>query len=187
MGRNFAISGRDIRNARLQCGLSRPQLAEAAGLHPNTVKRLETFGHVPCSSWFAAERVGEALRRAGAMIDFSVAERAPLLADAGQLERRKDNFLAPKTRARARHGVLVESASQSGDLPSKSPKQECGARTRVGLPCRCKPLPNGRCRLHGGLSTGPKSEAGRQRISAAQKRRWSDLSARQFTTSIGER
>jgi hypothetical protein len=29
-----------------------------------------------------------------------------------------------------------------------------------------------RCRFHGGLSTGPKSEAGRARISEAQRRRW---------------
>jgi hypothetical protein len=29
-----------------------------------------------------------------------------------------------------------------------------------------------RCRLHGGLSTGPKTEAGRARIAEAQRRRW---------------
>jgi hypothetical protein len=29
-----------------------------------------------------------------------------------------------------------------------------------------------RCRFHGGLSTGPKTEAGRGRIAAAQRRRW---------------
>jgi hypothetical protein len=29
-----------------------------------------------------------------------------------------------------------------------------------------------RCRLHGGLSTGPKTEAGRTRIAEAQRRRW---------------
>jgi hypothetical protein len=29
-----------------------------------------------------------------------------------------------------------------------------------------------RCRFHGGLSTGPKTEAGRRRIADAQRRRW---------------
>ena len=29
-----------------------------------------------------------------------------------------------------------------------------------------------RCRLHGGLSTGPKTEVGRARIAEAQRRRW---------------
>lgn len=48
----------------------------------------------------------------------------------------------------------------------------CGARTRRGMACIRKPLANGRCPNHGGLSTGPKSEAGRQRIAEAQRRRW---------------
>jgi hypothetical protein len=29
-------------------------------------------------------------------------------------------------------------------------------------------MPNGKCRLHGGRSTGPRTEAGRQRIAAAR-------------------
>ena len=29
-----------------------------------------------------------------------------------------------------------------------------------------------RCRFHGGLSTGPKTEAGRARIAEAKRRRW---------------
>jgi hypothetical protein len=33
----------------------------------------------------------------------------------------------------------------------------CGARNRQGLPCQCKKLfKSGRCKFHGGLSTGPK-------------------------------
>jgi hypothetical protein len=35
-----------------------------------------------------------------------------------------------------------------------------------------------RCRLHGGLSTGPKTEAGRARIAEAQRRRWRDYRER---------
>jgi hypothetical protein len=30
----------------------------------------------------------------------------------------------------------------------------CGARTRSGLSCRCPAMPNGKCRIHGGLSPG---------------------------------
>jgi hypothetical protein len=29
---------------------------------------------------------------------------------------------------------------------------QCGAQTRQGGPCKTKPMPNGRCRMHGGLS-----------------------------------
>ena len=39
----------------------------------------------------------------------------------------------------------------------------CGAMTRKGTPCRCKGMKNGRCRLHGGMSTGPRTPEGRLR------------------------
>lgn len=35
-------------------------------------------------------------------------------------------------------------------------------RNRIEL-CQSSPMKNGRCRLHGGLSTGPKSEEGKVR------------------------
>lgn len=31
----------------------------------------------------------------------------------------------------------------------------CGARTRRGSPCQSPAMPNGRCRMHGGASSGP--------------------------------
>jgi hypothetical protein len=46
----------------------------------------------------------------------------------------------------------------------------CGAKNRRGLPCHCKLLyRNGRCRFHGGLSTGPRTAAGLQRTVSALK------------------
>jgi hypothetical protein len=40
----------------------------------------------------------------------------------------------------------------------------CGAKTRRGTPCQCMSVnPGGRCRLHGGLSTGPRTPEGRFR------------------------
>ena len=45
----------------------------------------------------------------------------------------------------------------------------CGARTRSDNPCRKYPIAGKRrCRLHGGLSTGPKTAAGKARIAKAQ-------------------
>lgn len=39
----------------------------------------------------------------------------------------------------------------------------CGAKTRAGTPCKITTLYfGGRCKWHGGLSTGPKSEAGKE-------------------------
>lgn len=43
-------------------------------------------------------------------------------------------------------------------------RKACGAKTRKGSPCKNTRLyPNGRCKNHGGLSTGPKTEAGKAR------------------------
>ena len=44
----------------------------------------------------------------------------------------------------------------------------CGAKTRSGAPCGKFPMEGKRrCRLHGGLSTGPETPAARAAISAA--------------------
>ena len=49
----------------------------------------------------------------------------------------------------------------------------CAARRKYdGQPCQAKALANGRCRLHGGMSTGPKTAEGRARIAEAQRARW---------------
>lgn len=48
----------------------------------------------------------------------------------------------------------------------------CGAMTRRGTSCRLKATyASGRCKLHGGLSTGPKTEEGKERIREGQRRR----------------
>jgi len=57
--------------------------------------------------------------------------------------------------------------------PPRALRPECGARTRKGTPCAARCVPGReRCRMHGGLSTGPKSAEGRERIAAANRRRW---------------
>ena len=51
--------------------------------------------------------------------------------------------------------------------PAQTPIR-CGAKTRSGAPCAKFPVEGKRrCGLHGGLSTGPKTPAGRAAISAA--------------------
>jgi hypothetical protein len=54
---------------------------------------------------------------------------------------------------------------RNGNLPGdflKAPP--CGAKTRRGIPCQTRAMANGRCRMHGGLSTGPQTAAGIERI-----------------------
>jgi hypothetical protein len=48
-------------------------------------------------------------------------------------------------------------------------RSRCDARTRSGGLCAKYPMKGKRrCRLHGGLSTGPRTAEGRARIAAAQ-------------------
>lgn len=47
-------------------------------------------------------------------------------------------------------------------FPEELRDYTCGARTRAGTPCRQRAVfSNGRCKFHGGLSTGPITEAGK--------------------------
>lgn len=62
---------------------------------------------------------------------------------------------------RAHHDGCTDTAH----LPDFLRGLTCGAKTRAGTPCKRLDLAhaNGRCKLHGGLSTGPKTEAGKAR------------------------
>lgn len=51
-----------------------------------------------------------------------------------------------------------------GDFPRECANLTCGARTRAGAPCKRRDLcRSGRCKLHGGLSTGPRTAKGKRR------------------------
>jgi len=59
----------------------------------------------------------------------------------------------PIDRMRAREALLKANAAP-----------RCGARSkRTGKPCRGAAMPNGRCKLHGGKSTGPRTPEGLER------------------------
>ena len=63
--------------------------------------------------------------------------------------------------------------------PDNAPR--CGAKTRSGAPCKGAAMPNGRCRMHGGPSTGPRTEAGKAAIRASRTKhgRYSQASIQQ--------
>ena len=52
------------------------------------------------------------------------------------------------------------------------PKKQCGAYARTtDAPCRANAMANGRCKLHGGMSTGPTTLVGRRAVGAAARAR----------------
>lgn len=62
------------------------------------------------------------------------------------------------------------SAKKAPAKKAKKTQKACGAKTRTGSPCKKEAgwgtdhLGRGRCKLHGGSSTGPKSKEGKERV-----------------------
>lgn len=54
----------------------------------------------------------------------------------------------------------LKNGNPPGDY-MKAPR--CGAKTRRGTSCQSPAMRNGRCRMHGGASTGPTTAEGRER------------------------
>jgi hypothetical protein len=79
-----------------------------------------------------------------------------LYAAAGLEESRREaaNVASQSTVVRARLEALLKA--------NAAPR--CGARSkRTGKPCRGAAMPNGRCKFHGGKSTGPRTPEGLER------------------------
>ena len=95
------------------------------------------------------------------------------------LERDPDALTPEETMRLARTMLRTLDYRQPLDRVYKHELPLCGARCRDGHPCQAKAawdetrcyVRNGRCRLHGGLSTGPRTRAGKRRVGAAARRR----------------
>ena len=53
-------------------------------------------------------------------------------------------------------------------LPLAQAVPRCGARNRKGNPCRAPAMASGRCQMHGGKSTGPRTAEGLERMRRAK-------------------
>ena len=72
-------------------------------------------------------------------------------------------MLIGQTPLQARRGWL-RNGNSPGDLAKAA---RCGAKTRKGTPCQGPAMPNRRCRMHGGASTGPRTPQGLERCQRA--------------------
>jgi hypothetical protein len=64
----------------------------------------------------------------------------------------------------AREREPIERVSRLEALVRANAAPRCGARSkRTGKPCRAAAMPNGRCKVHGGKSTGPRTPEGLER------------------------
>jgi hypothetical protein len=77
----------------------------------------------------------------------------------------------PIERVRARLDALAKAnaaprcvRARLDALAKANAAPRCGAQSkRTGLPCRAAAMPNGRCKVHGGKSTGPRTPEGLER------------------------
>jgi hypothetical protein len=60
----------------------------------------------------------------------------------------------------ARRRGWLKNGNPPGDFTRA---RRCGAKTRRATACQSPAMRNGRCRMHGGKSTGPKTTAGLER------------------------
>ncbi|MEP3275320.1 MAG: helix-turn-helix transcriptional regulator [Stappiaceae bacterium] len=131
-----------IKTARKRANWSQRDLAEHADVHIQTVKYWERQDG--SIAGYAVDRFEEAFEEIGISL-------SDILWD--EQEARREAFRRNQPTQKYRPSL-------------------CGAQTRRGRPCRNEPFSNGRCKFHGGISTGPKTQAGRDRIAAAQRKRW---------------
>lgn len=171
MGAVYDLTGKQFKAARKKAGLTQRELAELANLHVNSVKRLERFRFVLRSSSHALKRCAvhlpalPPLERRWAKQPVAPARESSF----AEIDRQeKEQFFDVFAGAHPQRGVKAKPIWR----PRKADRPRCGAKTRKGSPCHAPSRPNGRCRMHGGLSTGAKTSAGRQRIVEAQLRRW---------------
>ncbi len=61
---------------------------------------------------------------------------------------------------RDKPAIALKNGNRQGN-PMSAPR--CGAKTRSGTPCKSPAMANGRCRMHGGTSTGPRTPEGLER------------------------
>ena len=139
------LTGSELKKARTALNLSRRMLGGLVGLHPDTIRYWEQKPIV--------DTYGYAPRLIISALGLWLPE--PSLTKRLCSYDVFVNFATPATCAR--HGEL----------------ERCGAKTRNGSPCQCKPMQHKRrCKYHGGASTGSKTPEGRLRQSQAQHRRW---------------
>lgn len=155
MGKSKMI-GLEIKQARLRAGLTQQQLADKTGFHRLAVGYWENKDGKFSARYGAPEAFAKAL----GMKYFS----PPIRTRAGwgftDVEKRRiEQELARLANSRAQRLALA--------------RVRCNAKTRKGTPCKAlSESGKRRCKFHGGRSTGPKTQAGREAISRAQKARW---------------
>ena len=155
------MTGLELRAHRRAKGLSQQALSLKASVSRDTVRYWEAKAEVDLWGW-APRRLLDAL----GMKNYRTSTRVR----AGWSDTLRDK---EQERLDRRSKALLAALREKLAKAAAVARVRCGARTRKGAPCRSLSEPGRRrCRFHGGRSTGPRTQKGRERIAEAQRRRW---------------
>lgn len=167
-GEAHKMTGAELRQARLEAGLTQQQLANKTGFHRLAVGYWENKS----GTFTARHGAAYAFAMALGMKYYSLPIRA----------RAAWGFTEPDTkRIEAELARMAKAHAQR----QATMRMRCNAKTRKGTPCRALSLPGKqRCKFHGGLSTGPRTIEGREKIAEAQLTRWRNFREKSLYVSI---
>ena len=141
--------------------LSQGELARLAGVHRNSVSYWENKGALNMRS--------NAPKKIALALDESFSTYSPSKMRCGrQAVSRQDWF---------EWGLAKRSLRKDAGISRRNStaRVRCNAKTRKGTSCRnLSEAGRRRCKFHGGMSTGPRTIEGRERIAKAQRRRWAN-------------
>lgn len=158
---DMGMTGRELAAFRRRAGLSQAALARRIGVSRQTVsyweRKLALDGREPT------------LQRFATVLD--PRDRKLLLSSRPGLGFITLKFVSPI--APEQLSLIFSADAQRKTTQAQMRRRTCGAMTRKAMKCRLKSEPGKqRCRLHGGLSTGPTSSEGKARVAEAQRKRW---------------
>lgn len=155
------MTGNELAALRRSAGLSQSALAKRAGVSRQTISYWENKPALD----------GRTQTLAAIACAFDAPERLRILNSRPGLGFVRLQLSGAITLAHLR--VFHAATALRSAVHAQMHRQDCGALTRRGMACKLKSEPGkARCRLHGGLSTGPKTAEGKARIAEAQHRRW---------------
>ncbi|SMO69748.1 HGGxSTG domain-containing protein [Paracoccus laeviglucosivorans] len=157
----MGMTGNELATLRRRAGLSQAVLAKRAGVSRQTISYWENKPALD----------GRVTTLAGIARAFDPPDRQRILNSRPGLGFVRLQVVGSISLANLR--VFHAATALRSAVHAQMHRQDCGALTRRGMSCKLKSEPGkARCRLHGGLSTGPKTEEGKARIAEAQRRRW---------------
>ncbi len=156
-------TGKELRAARKQAGLSQIALAKQAKIGRHAVSYWENKPHVDPRGW-APKRMAEILGAENLPDYWTYNARAREWGVSGN---------SPSELAERPYQAQMRRLAEAAVLRRARLRVLCGARTRKGVACRNMSEPGRRrCKFHGGKSTGAKTPEGLARIAEAQRKRW---------------